>query len=55
MKCPCKGCDKRELGCHSKCNEYKTWKAGIDERNLSRYKKSEYEYLPGRANKRNRI
>lgn len=29
--CPCKGCDKRELGCHEKCVLYKKWKkSGIE-------------------------
>ena len=26
MICPCKGCEKRYSGCHSKCDEYKEWK-----------------------------
>ena len=24
-KCPCKGCDKREVGCHGKCTDFKTY------------------------------
>ena len=24
--CPCKGCEKRVLGCHGKCAEYTKWK-----------------------------
>lgn len=24
--CPCKGCDKRVVGCHAKCIAYKEWK-----------------------------
>lgn len=33
--CPCRGCDKRKVGCHGKCEVYKKWKAsGIEiERN----------------------
>ena len=23
--CPCRGCEKRELGCHGKCEAYKVW------------------------------
>lgn len=30
-ECPCKGCIKREIGCHGKCEEYAKWqKSGID-------------------------
>lgn len=28
---PCKGCDEREIGCHSVCERYITWKAQRDE------------------------
>lgn len=28
---PCKDCEKRALGCHSTCEDYKKWKAnGIE-------------------------
>ena len=27
MKCPCKGCGKRTITCHSVCAEYKEWSA----------------------------
>ena len=26
MKCPCKGCDHRKLGCHGICKDYQAWK-----------------------------
>lgn len=26
MKCPCKGCDHRKLGCHGFCDEYRNWR-----------------------------
>lgn len=26
MKAPCKDCENREVGCHSKCEEYIEWK-----------------------------
>ena len=26
MKCPCKGCPKRTLTCHSVCTPYEDWK-----------------------------
>lgn len=24
-KCPCKGCDKRHVGCHGRCSDYSEW------------------------------
>lgn len=26
MKCPCKDCEIRMIGCHSLCSAYKVWK-----------------------------
>jgi len=31
QNCPCKGCDKRCIGCHSDCEQYKEWKTDRDE------------------------
>lgn len=28
---PCKECPKRQVGCHAKCEDYKSWKAELDE------------------------
>lgn len=28
--CPCRGCGKRTIGCHAKCDDYATWKAVND-------------------------
>jgi hypothetical protein len=25
MECPCKGCNDREAGCHSRCSAYDEW------------------------------
>ena len=25
MNQPCKDCEKRHVGCHGKCNDYKEW------------------------------
>ena len=30
MECPCRRCEKREVGCHGKCEDYKEWKAKSD-------------------------
>lgn len=38
-KSPCKDCDERYLGCHSKCSKYKEFRAAKDkeiEENLKR-------------------
>lgn len=38
-KSPCKGCDERYLGCHSKCSKYKEFRTAKDkeiEENLKR-------------------
>ena len=26
MKCPCRGCEDRKLGCHGVCTKYEDWK-----------------------------
>lgn len=31
--CPCKGCTKRHLRCHSTCEEYLEWKEYVTEEN----------------------
>lgn len=33
MVCPCKGCQLREEGCHSRCGGYARWKEKEAERN----------------------
>ena len=39
MKCPCKDCvDKRKLGCHGFCQEYKDWQKWNDEQREKRLK-----------------
>lgn len=45
--CPCgkdsvnndsgKGCTKRHVGCHGTCDEYKKWRAELDEQNKNEY------------------
>ena len=36
MMCPCKDCKRREVGCHGKCEDYKCWKAEVDEQSKRR-------------------
>ena len=50
-KCECKGCTKREVGCHSHCKSYLTWKKeyliekqkAIDKQIIDMYSYSKYE------------
>jgi hypothetical protein len=34
MKCPCRGCADRKLGCHGVCEPYKTWKVWFEKKKL---------------------
>ena len=36
MKCPCKGCLDRKLGCHGRCERYQEWSASRHEINRKR-------------------
>ena len=45
MKCPCKGCKDRFVGCHSKCDGYASWKAEQDEKREERQKAREQNSL----------
>ena len=31
--CPCKDCEVREIGCHSRCSGYIKWKKEMEEMN----------------------
>lgn len=33
MNVPCKDCNKRQVGCHSSCEDYKTYKTENNKRN----------------------
>ncbi len=48
-KCPCKGCEKRYPGCHSKCSGYISWRAELDKRNaeIRAEKEAETSYWNG--------
>lgn len=42
MNPPCyPKCDKRQMYCHSKCDEYKQWRAALDAENDKRHKNDE--------------
>lgn len=38
LDAPCKGCDKRYVGCHAKCSAYKDYKARSTEIHNEEYK-----------------
>jgi hypothetical protein len=31
MECPCKGCNDRKAGCHSRCSAYSQWREEYEE------------------------
>lgn len=33
IKCPCKNCSRRVIGCHADCNEYKEWREELTDEN----------------------
>ena len=43
MTAPCKDCEKRESGCHSRCDLYKEWRAEMDKAAERRQKAREAE------------
>lgn len=45
-KAPCKDCEKREEGCHSRCEAYKGWRARRDEHIESEQKKKRGKNIP---------
>jgi hypothetical protein len=36
MRCPCKECDRRKIGCHGFCEQYQAWKKQEDEKKLAK-------------------
>ena len=60
MVAPCKGCEERQIGCHSSCEKYLDYKAKAEEiakrqradahhgRDYKGYKKAKYKRLGGK-------
>lgn len=43
---PCFGCERRQVGCHGGCEDYKGYRARLDEKNEAERANSEvYEYF----------
>jgi len=54
--CPCRGCEDRQVGCHSKCEGYKEWaskheKLKEKERSSKVYVSSGWGYIPRKKRK----
>lgn len=41
MKCPCRGCEKRKIGCHANCPDYGAWAAETIQRREARARDKE--------------
>ena len=41
MNTPCKGCERREIGCHAKCKDYAEFKAELKKLNEKRKRVAE--------------
>ena len=41
MKCPCRYCEKRYVGCHAKCLDYQEWNSE-NERLKNKHKEDRY-------------
>lgn len=45
-KCPCRNCTiKRQIGCHSKCNDYKEWREDLTATKQSAHDIELIEYI----------
>jgi len=42
---PCKGCEKRRIGCHENCPDYGAWAAEVIRRREARAKESENKMM----------
>lgn len=42
---PCKGCERREAGCHANCEEYQTFRKLKDEQNAYFKKRAMFEQV----------
>lgn len=41
---PCKGCEQREIGCHSSCGRYREYRQAMDEYNEQKYQQKEARF-----------
>lgn len=55
---PCKGCERREVGCHSKCAEYIDFRSALNQINLEKIEKlkqNDVLYAPCLSSKSSRL
>ena len=45
LDAPCKGCDERYAGCHSKCQKYLDFRNALNDYNKEERKKIDAEYM----------
>ena len=38
---PCKGCERREIGCHGRCQEYGEWKKSLEKSQAARIQEAQ--------------
>ncbi len=50
LKSKCYKCEKRYVGCHSNCNDYKEYRKALDVINIRRNKIKEDERMAWRCN-----
>lgn len=51
---PCKGCEKREQACHSRCKDYEAWKSSAVEKRFIMWTTPAHERYRKRARSRNK-
>ena len=48
MRCPCKQCERRHVGCHSMCSAYQGWKKELEKAAKAKDAKKQSEPEIGR-------
>lgn len=51
-ECKCIDCTRRDIGCHSRCEDYKKWKAEIDKVRKAMKEANGYEYRKERYSRK---
>ena len=52
LEAPCKECNDRYAGCHSKCQEYLNFRNALDEYNKEERKKMDADYITAEVRKK---
>jgi hypothetical protein len=51
MGAPCKNCARREVGCHSTCEDYKEYRVYVDKIKKEEHKQNQFYKLKGFSKK----